>query len=119
MPPPRCLLGENIRERTWCRTQTDARMQRRREICSHPPAARALCLSSQSAPYIMRSTCRKCGADEGQMRKLIGYLVARKGAEQAAARMAAGISQQFLCKEDRAERVRALFGDDSIGESFA
>jgi hypothetical protein len=53
------------------------------------------------------------------MRKLIGYLVARKSAEQAAARMAAGISQQFLCKEDRAERVRALFGDDSIGESFA
>jgi hypothetical protein len=44
-----------------------------------PPMTRALCLSSQSAPFNMRSTYRKCGADEGQMRGLIGYLVAGRG----------------------------------------
>jgi hypothetical protein len=53
------------------------------------------------------------------MRKVIGYLVARRGAEQAAARMAAGISQQFLCKEDRAERVHASIGDESIADGIA
>jgi hypothetical protein len=63
----------------------------------------------------MRSTCRKCGADEGQMRELIGYLVARRGAERVAARVAAGITQQFLCEEDRADRVHALIDDESIG----
>jgi hypothetical protein len=31
------------------------------------------------------------------MRELIEYLVARRGAEGAVARMAAGIRQQFLC----------------------
>jgi hypothetical protein len=53
------------------------------------------------------------------MRKLSGYLVARRGAEQAAARMAAGISQQFLCKEDWAERVHAPIGDESIADGIA
>jgi hypothetical protein len=53
------------------------------------------------------------------MRKLSGYLVARKGAEQAAARMAAGISQQFPCKEDRAERIHAPIGDESIADRIA
>ena len=51
------------------------------------------------------------------MRDLIGYLVAREGAEQAAARVAVGISQRFLCahfprKGDRADP--ALLHDDSI-----
>jgi hypothetical protein len=50
---------------------------------------------------------------------LIGYLVACNGAEEAAARMAAGIPQQFLCKEDRADRVRARIDDESIGAGFA
>jgi hypothetical protein len=53
------------------------------------------------------------------MRKLNGYLVARKGAERAAARMAAGISQQFLCKEDRAERIHAPIDDESIVDRIA
>jgi hypothetical protein len=52
------------------------------------------------------------------MRELIGYLVACRGAEQAAARMAVGIPQRFLCKQflctdDRADR--ALIHDESIG----
>jgi hypothetical protein len=38
------------------------------------------------------------GANEGQMRQLIGYLVAFRGAEDAAARMAAGNSLRLLCK---------------------
>jgi hypothetical protein len=53
------------------------------------------------------------------MRELLGYLVACKGDEEAAARMAAGIPQQFLCKEDRADRVRARIDDESIGAGFA
>jgi hypothetical protein len=53
------------------------------------------------------------------MRELIGYLVTCSGDEEAAVRMAAGISQQFLCKEDRADRVRAPIDDDSIGAGFA
>jgi hypothetical protein len=53
------------------------------------------------------------------MRKLSGYLVALRGAEQAAARVAAGISQQFLCKEDRAERIHAPIGDESIAGGIA
>jgi hypothetical protein len=57
------------------------------------------------------------------MRELIGYLVACRGAEQAAARMAVGIPQRFLCKrflckqflctDDRADH--ALIHDESIG----
>jgi hypothetical protein len=52
------------------------------------------------------------------MRELIGNLVACRGAEQAAARMAVGIPQrfpckQFLCKGDRADH--ALIHDDSVG----
>lgn len=95
----KCPFGVNIREQTSCDTH------RLMHECngavnfrSHPAWARALCLSSQSAPFNMRSTYRKCGADEGQMRELIGYLVAREGAEQAAARVAVGISQRFLCE---------------------
>jgi hypothetical protein len=53
------------------------------------------------------------------MRELIGYLVAFEGDEEAAVRMAAGIPQQFLRKEDRADRVRARTDDDSIGAGFA
>jgi hypothetical protein len=54
------------------------------------------------------------------MRELNGYLVARRGAEQAAKPMAVGIPQrilckQSLCKDDRADR--ALIHDESIGAS--
>src|SRR5450432_37230 len=57
----------------------------------------------------------QCGAYEGHMRELIGFLVARGGAEQAAARMAVGIHhripcEQFPCKDDRACRVHAPIG---------
>src|ERR1700751_5285158 len=72
-------------------------MQRRREIRSRHLAARPLCLSSQSAPFNMRVTYRSVGADEGQMRELMGYLVARNGGdEETAARMVAGIPQRIL-----------------------
>ena len=56
----------------------------------------------------------QCGADEGQMHERIGYVVACRGAEQAAAPMAVGNSQQFLCGEDRADRVGGLIADASI-----
>jgi hypothetical protein len=73
-----------------------------------------------------RSLCEQpaasVGANEGQMRELIGYLVACRGAEDAVARMTAGIPQrilskqfickQFLCKESPAGR--ALIGQESI-----
>jgi hypothetical protein len=95
-------------------------MQRHREICSHPPMAQAPCLSSRSAPFNMQSTRRKCGADEGQMREIIGYIVARRGAEEASVRTDAFAPQrheQFLCKpllrKDRADD--ALNDDESIG----
>jgi hypothetical protein len=58
----------------------------------------------------------ECGADEGQMGELIGYLVACRGAEEAAARMAVGISQQIVCKEDRGG---ALIEEDSIDSGMA
>jgi hypothetical protein len=47
----------------------------------------------------MPATYRSVGANEGQMRELIGYLVASGGAEDAAAWMAAGISQRVLCRQ--------------------
>jgi hypothetical protein len=61
------------------------------------------------------------------MRKLIGYLVARNGAEDAAARMAAGI---FLTNNNLTGSVRAgspitiiysreNFADGAIGETVA
>jgi hypothetical protein len=69
----------------------------------------------------------QCGANEGQMRELIGYLVACRGAEHAAARMAADIPQRFLrkqflcepflCKGDRADH--ALIDDESISAGIA
>ena len=49
------------------------------------------------------------------MREWIGYLVARGGAERAAARTAVGIPQRYLCGEDRADRAHALIDDASIG----
>jgi hypothetical protein len=53
------------------------------------------------------------------MRELIGFLVACRGDEEAAVRMAADIPQQFLCKEVRADRVHARIDDESIGAGFA
>jgi hypothetical protein len=50
--------------------------------------ARPLCLSSQPPPFIMPATYRSVGANEGQMRKLIGYPVARNGAGNAVVRVA-------------------------------
>jgi hypothetical protein len=52
------------------------------------------------------------------MRELIGYLVACRGAERAAARRAVGIPQrfpreQFRCEDDRADH--APIHDESIG----
>jgi hypothetical protein len=52
------------------------------------------------------------------MRELIGFLVARGGAEQAAARMAVGIDhripcEQFPCKDDRACRAYASISTTS------
>jgi hypothetical protein len=56
---------------------------------------------------------------EGHMRELIGYLDACRGAEEVAARLAAGIPQKFLRNEDRAYRARALIDDESIGARIA
>jgi hypothetical protein len=75
----------------------------------------------------------QCGANEGQMRELIGYLVACRGAEHAAARMAADIPQRFLrkqflcepflCKGDRADHALSVRTGSPIrivysGETF-
>lgn len=49
------------------------------------------------------------------MSELIGYLVARSGAEQAAARMAVCISQQLRCEDDRVDRAHARIDAESIG----
>jgi hypothetical protein len=48
------------------------------------------------------------------MREWIGYLVARRGAEQAVVRTAVGIPQRYLCGEERAYRADASM-DASIG----
>jgi hypothetical protein len=52
------------------------------------------------------------------MRELIRHLVARKGGERLAVR-AVDISQQLLRKSDRADRVHAPGGNESIGASIA
>jgi hypothetical protein len=75
-------------------------------------------LSSQEAPFNMNQPTASVGLNEGQMRELVGYLVARDGDEQAAVRTAVAISQRILCEpilceDDRAER--ALIHDESIG----
>ena len=72
----RCRLGVNIRERTWRGPPTDARMQRRREIspASAGDASALLVFSICAVQYAINLP--QCGADEGQMRELIGYLVA-------------------------------------------
>jgi hypothetical protein len=63
---------------------------------------------------LRRSICDQsaasAGLDEGQMRELIGYLVACRGAEGAAARMAVGIPQQFLCEQSLCEEDGAQTG---------
>jgi hypothetical protein len=87
------------------------------------PVTQALCLSSQSAPVNMPSTHRKCGVDEGQMRELIGYLVASRSTEQAAARTAVGIHQrfrceQFLCKEEVACSADCRFPGVATGSTW-
>jgi hypothetical protein len=96
---------------------------------SHPPMTQAVCLSSQSVPFNMRATHRQCGGDEGQMRKLSGYLVAGKGAEQAAARGAVGIhrrfpSKHFLsellpCQRHRAHRDQVTSHGRQMGAGIA
>jgi hypothetical protein len=61
------------------------------------------------------------------MGELIGYLVACRGAEQVAARMAAGGPQQFQCRQFLRKRLlrkadrtdHALIGEESIGTDIA
>jgi hypothetical protein len=84
------------------------------KIRSHAPAVLALCLFSQPVPFIMGSTYRKCGANEGQMRHLTGYLVACNGAAQTAV----CISQPFLWRDDRVDRAHVL-DDAPIGTDIA
>jgi hypothetical protein len=52
------------------------------------------------------------------MRELIGYLVACRGAGQAAVPMAVGVPQQFRWKNDRADRVHATIDHESIGAAM-
>ena len=49
------------------------------------------------------------------MRDLIGHLVARSGAERGAARKVVGISGEFLCGDDEADRIHVLTNEESIG----
>lgn len=71
-------------------------------------SARVVCLFSEFSPFIMPSTCRECGANEGQMRALTGYLVAHRGNERSAMRASLGISQQLLCREQRTGRDHVI-----------
>lgn len=48
------------------------------------------------------------------MRDLIGHLVARKGDERGGARQVVGISREFLCGDDGADRIHALTDEESI-----
>jgi hypothetical protein len=53
------------------------------------------------------------------MRELIGYLVACRGAEQAAVPIAVGVPQQFLHTGDRAGRVHATIDDEPSRAAIA
>jgi len=53
-------------------------------------------LASRFAPVIMLLTCRKCGADAGQMRAAIGRHGAMEGADAAAERHVVGVIGQKL-----------------------
>jgi hypothetical protein len=94
-------------------------MQRRRKISlAFADGASALLVFSIFAVQY-EFNLPQCGAYEGHMRELIGFLVAWGGAEQAAARMAVGIHhripcEQFPCKEDRACRAHAPIGGTNV-----
>jgi hypothetical protein len=95
-------------------------MQRRCEIRTRPlGGAGALLVFSIRAVHD-GINLPECGADEGQMRQSIEYLVACRGAERAAAPMAVGISQQSPCKDERADRFwAAVIEDESLGANIA
>jgi hypothetical protein len=84
-------------------------MQRRREISpgSDGDASASLVFSICAVQYAINLP--QCGAVEGQMRELIGYLVAGRGTEQAAARMAVGIHDRFPCKKYPAQSADCTF----------
>jgi hypothetical protein len=84
-------------------------MQRRREIwpAADGEASALLVFSICAVQYAINLP--QCGAVEGQMRGLIGYLVAGRGTEQAAARMAVGIHHRFRCKKYPAHSADCTF----------
>jgi hypothetical protein len=104
-------------------------MQRRRKISltSDSGASALLVFSICAVQYGINPP--QCGAHEGHMRNLIGHLVARGGAERAAARMAVGIHQGILCeqfpgkqfpgKEGRERRAHAMIDAKSISTDTA
>jgi hypothetical protein len=109
-------------------------MQRRHKIsrASAGGASALLVFSICAVQYEINLP--QCGADEGHMRELIGYLVARGGAEQAAAPMPVGVQQRILCErllcghfparqfpgeEGRARRARATIDAKSTGTGIA
>src|SRR5260370_29869698 len=95
-----------VRIRMW-RERFACLLNLRRSLCDQPAAS--------------------VGANEGQMRELNGYLVACRGADAAAARMAVGISRSILCKqflrkEERADYAlidHTVIDDVSIGAWMA
>jgi hypothetical protein len=86
-------------------------MQRRREISptSDGDASALLVFSICAVQYAINLP--QCGAVEGQMRELVGYLVAGRGTEQAAARMAVGIHHRFPCEPFRCKEYPAQSAD--------
>jgi hypothetical protein len=86
-------------------------MQRRREIspASDGEASGLLVFSIRAVQYAINLP--QCGAVEGQMRELIGYLVAGGGTEQAAARMAVGIHHRFPCEPFPCKKYSAHSAD--------
>jgi hypothetical protein len=67
----------------------------------------------------MLSTCRECGADEGQMNELKGRFVTDRGAEAAAARIVVDAILTMLVTDDLVDSIHTAIDllpgmDDAI-----
>ncbi len=62
--------------------------------CARHHCAGAHCLFSPALPFMIRLTCRECGAGEGQMDDRIGRLAASFGVDRTATERAVGIVER-------------------------
>jgi hypothetical protein len=75
-------------------------------------------LFSRSLPVIMYTTCRECGADEGQMNELMGRLATDRGDGPAAAEDFVEAILAKLVKDDRAGTCAAVDVLAGIGDAI-